>query len=811
VSGEDRLFLIGCFFTLGVVLKEVCSIRVIFALSCFGASCLLVLARLLSEDPESLRMHIKWAACASAAMLLGLLAMNACAFHTQSIREIASLMSSQVQEIQGVITDMPEVDDEGKWKAILMPDAVMSHSGRRGTRILLTGTTLPESSLKFQRGHIVRASGRFYLPGAPLNPGEPDMRRIMACRGLDGTLYVETENDIGILGWRKPNLLQRAGDSFRDAVVASCYSTLMPRHARILTGMLLGNAPSHLRPALEATGTSHLFAASGLHVGYVSLAVMALIAPFRIPTASRFVFACVFIWIYAVACNLRASIVRAALMFSFVSLPKMLGRKISPRSALVLASLVMFTLNPYFVFDVSSQLSFLTVLSITHLYPVIRRLLHPLGYRLSEAFAMSISAQIGVAPVVVWYFGVFAPIGIIGNIPCIILAGLAVLIGLSATIVNLVFPLAASALNAGNSLVLLGLETTIGLLAKVPFGAFALKRPPLWSVLVYYLCIVIAGAPARLRRAIYARRNMIALLILTFCVGIVAYQIMKRPEVEIAFLAAGQGDAIFLQSAGGKSFLIDGGGVPGSTRDPGRDTILPFLKRKGIRYIDAVVLTHPHYDHIKGLFAVIDSCRVGLLIKPKVPEYILPDIDHALVSLADERNVPLVELGQGSSIDVGDGVRIFVLNPGADTSCKMETKHTSAELNAMSLVMRMEFAEFTLLLTGDAGEAQLDTILSMGEDLGASVLKVPHHGARDALNPEIINSVRPQVSVISVGPNAFSHPALATVTALEEAGSIVFRTDLDGAVIVRSDGQRSQVRSVASQRVLRMSQERGLR
>ncbi len=811
MSEEDRLFLIGCFFILGVVLKEVCSTRVIFIGSCFGVLCFLIPVRLLIQDPETLRACVKWAAYAFAAMLSGLLIMNACTFHRQSVRELASPMSGRISEIQGIIADMPEVDDEGKWKATLISDAVMSDNDLREIRILLTGTTEPEGGLKFRKGHIVKASGRFYLPGAPLNPGEPDMRRIMAHRRLDGTLYVETVDDIRILGYRKPNLLQNAAESFRDAVVATCNSTLAPRHARILTGMLLGSAPSHLRPALEATGTSHLFAASGLHVGYVALAVMTFIAPLRLPTACRFTIAGFIIWVYAVACGLRASIVRAALMFSFAALPRSLGRKIAPKSALVMASLVMFALNPYSVFDVSAQLSFLAVLSITHLYPKVRTLFRPLGYRLSKALAVSVSAQVGAAPMIAWYFGVFSPIGIIANVPCVILAGVAVLIGLSATFANLVFPPVAYALNAANSLVLLGLETTIGLFAKVPFGAFPVTRPPLWLVIACCLGVIIAGAPRRLRRAIYCRRNTIALLIPALCVGLVVYQIAKRPAVEVVFLAVGQGDAIFLRSAGGKSFLVDGGGVPGGTRDPGKDTILPFLKRKGVNYIDAVVLTHPHYDHIRGLFAVIESCRVGLLIKPEIPEHMVPDVDHDLVELAGERNVPIVELGQGGFIDVGDGVRIFVLNPGAGTSCQTHAGYASTELNAMSLIMRMEFLEFTLLLTGDAGEAQLSALLSAGEDLGASVLKVPHHGARDALSPAIIDSVRPQVSVISVGPNAFSHPAPATVTALETAGSMVFRTDLDGAVIVRSDGYRFSARSVASQRFYRVSQKRGLR
>ena len=207
-----------------------------------------------------------------------------------------------------------------------------------------------------------------------------------------------------------------------------------------------------------------------------------------------------------------------------------------------------------------------------------------LGYYLSHGFALSVSAQAGAAPLIAWYFGVFTPIGIIANVPCVLLAGVAVLIGLYATLVGLVFPSAASALNAANSLVLLALENTVEFLSRIPFGIFEVRRPGLWFMVAYYLGIAVSGAPRRHIRALYARRNLIVLLILALSAGSVTYQTVKRPEVEIVFLAVGQGDAIFIRSAGGRLFLVDGGGLPGGTRDPGRDTLLPFLKRKGIRY-----------------------------------------------------------------------------------------------------------------------------------------------------------------------------------------------------------------------------------
>jgi competence protein ComEC len=733
MSAEDRLLFIGCFFTLGIVLQGVYSSRVVFVASCFVATCSFTLARLLVQERAGLKTYVARAQMACSAMLLGLLVMNAHVLRMQNSSELALPVSGKTREVQGIVTDMPEVDDEGKWKAVLTCETAGCDPDLKGMRILLAGTCEPASELQIQTGDIVCASGRFYLPRAPLNPGEPDMRRIMGHRRQCGTLYVRDIADIRVLGKSNPNLIQRAAMSFRETVARTSETTLIPRHARMLTGMLLGKAPSHMKLALESTGTSHLFAASGLHVGYVALAVMTLLMPLRLPAPARFAAASVFIWIYAVACGLRASIVRAALMFSFTAVPKVMGRKMSPKSALVLASVAMFAICPFAVFDIGAQLSFLTVLAIAHLYPIFQRLFKPLGYRLSVAFALSVSAQVGAAPLTAWYFGMFAPIGIIANVPCIPLAGVAVLIGLSATLVGLVFPYAASALNAANSLVLLGLEKTINFFARIPFGAFTVKRPPLWFMVGYYLGIIAIGAPRRLKRRILVRRNSIFILILALSLGSVMYQAL-RPEVEIVFLSVGQGDAIFIRSAGGKSFLIDGGGLPGGTGDPGRDTILPFLRRKGINYIDVMVCTHPHYDHIKGLFAVIDTCRVGMLLKPEIPEHTVPDLDYALADLAKERNVPVVALVQGGWIDVGDGIMIAVLNPRADSSCGSSISHTASELNDLSLVMKMKFMDFTLLLTGDAGEAQLSGLLDMGEVLEASVLKVPHHGARDALD-----------------------------------------------------------------------------
>ncbi|NLS44470.1 MAG: DNA internalization-related competence protein ComEC/Rec2 [Firmicutes bacterium] len=800
MSGEDRLFLFGCFFILGIVLQGIYSDQSVLIPVCVAVECFLVIGIFLFRIKGQRRVYVNWAILLCAAMVIGALIMGVCTARRRGTEELISYIAGKDCEIQGSIIGIPEIENGGKWRATLKSESIMGNKDLCGVSILLTGTVDPGTDFQLRTGNTISATGRFYLPGAPLNPGEPDMRRIMACRGLNGTLYVGDTCNIHVLDRGKLNFICYCAMLLREGIISTCESTLRPRQAKVLSGMLLGKAPVYMKTALESTGTSHLFAASGLHLGYVVLTCITILAPVRLPVLIKSVIVFTFIWVYAIACGLSASIFRAALMFSFGILPKPGEIKISSKSTLVLASLVMFTVNPYAVFDVGVQLSCFAVLSIIHLYPRIYNLSKPLGNHLSDIFSLSVSAQLGVMPLIVWYFGIFAPIGIVANIPCVILTGMAVLIGLSATLINFIFPPLALMLNTANGFIILILEKIIEFFSRVPLGIFTLGRPGVWLIVLYYLGIIAFGIPRRFRRYLCIKVNLIFFIVLTIALGSVMYSIVERQKIEVVFFAVGQGDAIFIKSTRGKLFLIDGGGLAGQSKDPGRDMILPFFRRRGINHIDVIICTHPHYDHIKGLFAVLDSCSVDLILKPEIPGHMIPDIDYALAKLAKEKNTPVVELVEGGRLDIGDGIKICVLNPAIDYLEKAYAGHVLTDLNALSLVMKLEYREFSLLLTADAGKAQLGAIIDSEENPKTTVLKVPHHGSRDGLSPRIINSIKPSVSVISVGPNPFSHPAYEVVENLTGAGSVVFRTDIDGAVILRTCGKRVHIRSIKSSR-----------
>ena len=149
MSGEDRLFLTGCFFVLGITLKDACSIPGMITGCMLGALCLLAMAGHLNSDAKTLKAHVKWALCFGLAMLSGFCLMNRCACPRERTGELLLPMSGESCEIRAALGGMPEAEDDGKWSAVLMPDAEMGEVSLKGVRIRLQGLLTLGMSLRF--------------------------------------------------------------------------------------------------------------------------------------------------------------------------------------------------------------------------------------------------------------------------------------------------------------------------------------------------------------------------------------------------------------------------------------------------------------------------------------------------------------------------------------------------------------------------------------------------------------------------------------------------------------------------------------
>ncbi|MCC6446192.1 MAG: MBL fold metallo-hydrolase [Armatimonadetes bacterium] len=251
--------------------------------------------------------------------------------------------------------------------------------------------------------------------------------------------------------------------------------------------------------------------------------------------------------------------------------------------------------------------------------------------------------------------------------------------------------------------------------------------------------------------------------------------------MQVSFIDIGQGDAELIRTPQGKSILIDAGDV-----DKG-DEVVAYLKSQGVRHLDYVVATHPHADHIGGMNAVLKSVPVrqfldsGFAYGSKTQEKMLLTIRS--------KAIPFKVAQQDDHIAVEPNVDLLVYSPK-----KPYLKNTDSDPNNNSVSCKITYGKTAFLFTGDMEEDGRARMYSAQPDLKANVLKVAHHGSHNGTDDAFLQRVKPSIAVISCGKgNSYKHPHKQALDALKRAKAKVYRTDLQGTVVVTSNGQTVQV------------------
>lgn len=245
--------------------------------------------------------------------------------------------------------------------------------------------------------------------------------------------------------------------------------------------------------------------------------------------------------------------------------------------------------------------------------------------------------------------------------------------------------------------------------------------------------------------------------------------------LEISVLDVGQGDAILLEAPDGQTMLIDGGPDRSVLRRLGEE--LPFWERR----IDLMVLTHPHEDHLAGLNAVIDRYEVGAVMisgaEAKSPSY------KRFLEIIQQKAIPLYIVEHPEAIAFGK-INISLLFPLHSLRAKR-----LANLNDCSIVIKVVYGDFEMLLTGDAETAIEKELLASGADLSADILKAGHHGSETSSGEEFLEAVSPETAIISSGAsNSYGHPSPRILKRYERLHIPVHRTDQEGTVHVTTEG-----------------------
>jgi competence protein ComEC len=534
--------------------------------------------------------------------------------------------------------------------------------------------------------------------------------------------------------------------------------------------------------SLQKTGLFHLFALSGGHIAIIFFLMFTLLKFLRVQTRVSYVLLIVLLIFYSLLVEGRASFLRATIMSVAFLLGKLFWKDVHLLNTISLSLFFLLLFNPFQLFDLGFQLTFAATLGIILFMPKVMKFLPRLPFKISETFAMSLTAQAGVFPLIAGAFHRIIFSGLALNMIGIPLVGLIMAVGYIFLPISFLSGGLAKLLAIAIAFLIKVFMLSTHLLDGVHFLSYRIPTPPLLVVTGYFLFLLLFLLPARARKI-----KWFSGLGFAACFSLlILYPFSSAvKDFTVTFIDVGQGDSILIEFPGRKKMLIDGGGLPVGTFDVGESVVSPFLWNKGIKKIDMLVLTHAHPDHLNGLTAVARNFRIGEFWEvgspPEDEKY--AELKKYLLAVPQKRVVEGFVFREGQ-------VTIEALFPKADIPLIFPPD------NDRSLVLRMSCGKTSFLLPADIGVDAEQEILGKGAELKSQVFKSPHHGSRSSSSAPFLKSVAPEIIVISVGRgNLYGLPHPEILERYRESGAKICRTDVDGAVEIASDGRKISVRT----------------
>lgn len=614
-------------------------------------------------------------------------------------------------------------------------------------------------------------------PVAPRGPETGfDERGWLARRGVHVVLHAS--GSWRIVGRRGG--IGGVGDRLRAKIAAALALGATGERRALLAGVVLGadeGLEPPLRDAFKASGLYHLLAVSGQNVLFIALGVLGLAYVVGLPRAWGHVLAITAVLGYALAVGWQPSVVRAAVAGCVASLAWLASRPHDRWHLLALGALVLLAWTPRSLLEPGFQLSFAAVGAILLTVPRLERFREgwPLPRRLVEVVGISSACGLATAPILWLQFGVVplwtVPANALAEPAMPLLLGL----GLASALAAPVLPSAAVALSWLAGLCAAWIAFAARLVASFPHAQVT-------SPLAFMLPAAAIGVAVVLARVAPYRRRRLALdgIAVVMLVAAAWWAVHPPPVwrppagLRLTMLDVGQGDGVLIEVPEG-AILVDAG--------PPEADVAGMLRSRGLRSLAALVVSHPHRDHVGGAPAVVRRLSVSALVDPLQPGAWPEDAEARRV--ARERGTVVVPARVGGSYRLGH-LRLRVLWPDAGGSAGEDPHEHGA-------VLLVSFGATDVLLTGDA-ESQVTRQLPLRP---VEVLKVAHHGSADAGLTDELRLTRPRVALISVGRgNGYGHPRAETVAALRSVpGLALYRSDENGEVVVESDGRSLTVRA----------------
>ena len=670
-------------------------------------------------------------------------------------------------------------------------------------------------------GRHITLTGVLRQPQGRRNPGGFDYRAYLARQDIVGIIDAKGLLQIGEQGGFLPGrwieALRIHTERVIDVIFTDTEAVEPSLHAQLLKGILLGkrsDLPTETLDIFRNSGTFHVLAVSGLHVGLVAMFCYFGFSRLRFPQKVVCLLTIAAVLIYACLIGFRPSVFRASLMAILFLFATLIDRDADIFNLLGFAALVLLLLNPLQVWDVGFQLSFVAVASIVYFVPKMEKPLRRLWDNADDSpsqgsisvltrfrnatvkwlilsYLVTLAAQIGTTPLIAYHFFRAYPLGFIVGPFAVGLVSLIVAVGMASVCVGFIWLPLTKLLALLNHAIISIFLWLIGIFGQT-WGIVKLT-PPTFGLFGLYIAFFFGIVYWRYVYRHWRITSLIGLSVVAIWVWDTALH-EKGRLLEVVTLDVGQGDAAFVRFPDNRTLLIDGGiqrtyyddkKQRQVDYDVGKRIIEPYLDFRGVRRLDMVVLTHPDLDHGGGLGHILRNFEVGRVLG--ISDMPLNSQTHQqLHAIVRANDIPYA-FPYAGTIELTPTATLNLLHPIDAAS----TNLLDQDKNDDSLVMKLTYREVDILFTGDIGKKAEARLIASGQDLRSEILKVPHHGSSTSSSVQFIEAVQPRYAIFSLGQSSqYQFPHSDVVARYQARGCVQLRTDKAAAITLRTDGKR---------------------
>lgn len=634
------------------------------------------------------------------------------------------------------------------------------------TKNITTSQKNYNKSLKFKvyvndiqnlkNGDIVTINGKIYKPTKPKNP--TDYNQFLAFK-INNISYKLYPDNISIVG---SNKIISTLSIFKQKLSSIYDSILPPNESNILKAMILGEKQYLDEQTIvlyKNAGIYHILAISGLHIGILAMFLTKLFGLISKKYGNFFVM--LILIMYCIFTGGSISTTRATIMSLVVLFAYIIYKDPDFISSICFSAIILLIKNPYNLFDVGFLYSYVCVFSIAFLGGRICAL-YNLNF-LAKSLITSFFVSIAIKPISAYYFYNINILDFLLNIIVLPFMSIIVVLGFLTIPVYIISIPLAKILVLVIYFILKYFYIVCRIFDNISFNNVFIGKPSFIIIFGFYAMLIFISYALYEKHLLNKRKKYINIGLLIFLTSILL-TFVTNLTFSVTMLNTDKGECIIGENKKA-TFLIDGGNSSlGSTYSFGENTILPFLKSKGIDEIDFAFITHNDINHIQVFLDIIDKVKINNIFIPCV--FKLNDTYKTIISKAQELNIPIYILKKGDKLKLND-ISFYVLSPTKDADIPSDDE--------ASLVLKVIYKDKSILFTSDANSSLIEDVDN------CDILKVSNSGFDGYTSKAFLEKTLPEICLISSDKDI---PNEQTLNLLNDMEIKTYTTDENGAITI---------------------------